>query len=399
MTYDFTSIIDRRGSHAKAVENIPIPGASVRPGFDPIPMWVADMGFATCPAITDRLAARVAHPLFGYFNMSDEYFDSIIRWQRRFGVHDLTRGDIVYQNGVIGGILSALSVLCSPGDTVLLHAPAYTGFIESLTQAGYRPVFSALRRDAGGIWRMDYDDMDRLCRAHDIHAAIFCSPHNPTGRVWEHEEIERALGVFARRDVTVLSDEIWADITLGGRAHVPTQSVSEDARRRTVAFYAPTKTFNLAGIRGSYAIAYEPALRRRIARDYYRSRFHEERNVFSVESLIGAYGEAGERWLAQLLEVLDGNVRYAVDFIRDRFDGVSVSAAEGTYMLLLDCSAWCASRGVSLDELLRRGVGVGVIWQDGREFKWPDSIRMNLAQPAALVRESFDRLDRYVFNA
>lgn len=400
MAYDFTSIIDRRGTHAKAVENNPIAGSRTREGFDPIPMWVADMGFATCPAITRRLAERIAHPLFGYFNMPDDYFDAIIQWQRRrFGVERLDRDSIIYQNGVIGAILSALAVLCSPGDAVLLHAPAYTGFIESLTQAGYHPVFSELRRDADGVWRMDPSDMDRLCRTHRIHTAIFCSPHNPTGRVWERGEIEEAMNVFARNDVTVLSDEIWADVTLDANQHIPTQSVNDDAARRTVAFYAPTKTFNLAGIRGSYAIAYDRRLRDRIAREYYRGRFHEERNVFSVESLIGAYGNEGEQWLGALLDVLDGNVRYAVDMIRSRFDGVAVSVPQGTYMLLLDCSAWCASHGTTIDELQRRGVEVGVIWQDGREFRCPNGIRMNLAQPATLVREAFERLDRYVFNA
>lgn len=263
MKYDFTSVIDRRGQDALALDSI---GSSLKmaprapkDGFAPIPMWVADMSFPTVPTVPEAIIRRASHPLYGYFTPPEAYFDSIIRWQEtRNGAGGLTAGCIGYENGVVGGVLNALRVLCSPGDSVLLHSPAYVGFTSSLSNNGYRMVFSPLVKDGQGTWRMDFSDMERKIAAHHIHAAIFCSPHNPTGRVWEREELEQAMALFQKYGVYVISDEIWSDILLGGARHIPTQSVSEDAKQRTVALYAPSKTFNLAGLVGAYHIVYSP---------------------------------------------------------------------------------------------------------------------------------------------
>ena len=137
---------------------------------------------------------------------------------------------------------------------VLVHAPTYIGFTGTLNNNGYHIIHSPLKKDEEGIWRMDFEDMEEKIVKNKIHAAIFCSPHNPTGRVWERWEIEKAMEIYKKYDVTVISDEIWSDIILYGNEHIPTQSVSEDARNRTIALYAPSKTFNLAGLIGSYHI-------------------------------------------------------------------------------------------------------------------------------------------------
>ena len=191
MRYDFTSILDRRGKDALAVEQCPIPGAVLREGFDVIPMWVADMNFPTCPAIPQAIIARAEHPAYGYFQPTEAYCQAILDWQtRRNGAADLTRDCIGYENGVLGGVISALNVFCSRGDKVLVHSPTYIGFTHSLENNGYQIVHSPLRRDDSGVWRMDYADMEEKLRTQNIHAAILCSPHNPTGRVWERGEIE-----------------------------------------------------------------------------------------------------------------------------------------------------------------------------------------------------------------
>ena len=157
-----------------------------------------------------------------------------------------------------------MSVLCSKGDAVLVHSPTYVGFTHTLTDNGYRIVHSQLKQDENGVWRMDFEDMERKLAEHKIHTAIFCSPHNPTGRVWERGEVEKAMEIYKKYDVTVISDEIWSDILLHGHKHIPTQSVSEEARERTIAFYAPSKTFNLAGLVGSYQIIYNRRLKDRM---------------------------------------------------------------------------------------------------------------------------------------
>ena len=398
MKYDFTSIIDRTGKDAIAVDIIPFSEASVQEGFSRIPMWVADMNFATAPTIQEAVIERTKHPAFGYFDPTDEYYNSIISWQKtRNGVEGLTKEEIGYENGVLGCVASALQAFTAPGEAVLLHSPTYIGFTGTLENNGRKIILSDLKQDENGVWRMDYEDMDRKIRENHIHFAIFCSPHNPCGRVWEREEIEAAMEVYRKNDCVVISDEIWSDLTLSGHKHIPTQSVSEDAKNRTIAIYAPSKTFNLAGLIGSYHIIYNPYLRDRVRKQSSLSHYNSM-NVLSMHALIGAYRPEGQEWLDELREVLTGNVDYAYNYIRENFKGVKLAKPEGTYMLYLDCEEWCACHGVSMDELIRAGISVGVIWQDGRPFNRPWAIRMNLAVPLSLVKEAMKRLDEYVFN-
>ena len=399
MTYDFTSIMDRHGMDAIAVDMLGsgwAPGAP-REGFDAIPMWVADMNFPTCPTIQDAIIRRVQHPAFGYFEPRKEYFDAIIRWQReRNGVTDLTAECIGYENGVLGGVVSTLQAYAAPGDKVLLHYPTYVGFTGSVTNAGYTIVHSPLYLDEAGVWRMDFEDMDRKIKENQIRVAIFCSPFNPCGRVWERWEIEKAMAVYRNNDCIVISDEIWSDLTLADHRHIPTQSVSEDAKNRTVAIYAPSKTFNLAGLVGSYHIIYNEALRDKVRSQASKSHYNSM-NVLSMHALLGAYTDEGMIWVDELRQVLTGNVDFACDFIAANFPGVSVAKPQGTYMLFLDCEGWCREKAITMDQLQKAGWDVGVAWQDGRTFGGDWTIRMNLALPRSRVEEAFRRLKEYVF--
>ena len=401
MRYDFTSIVDRRGMDAIAVDG---PGhggwapGGPKEGFDVIPMWVADMNFPTCPTIQEAIIERTKHPMFGYFDVRDEYYDSIIRWQsERHGMTDLTKKCIGYENGVLGGVVSALNAFACPGDAVLVHSPTYIGFTGSIEGAGYRIVLSPLKQDESGVWRMDYDDMDRKIKENRIHVAVFCSPHNPCGRVWTEEEIRDAMEVYRRNNVIVIDDEIWSDIILGNHRHVPTQMVSEDARHRTVSLFAPSKTFNLAGLVGSYHIIYDAYLRDRVRSASAKSHYNAM-NVLSMHALIGAYRPEGALWVDELCEVLTENIGYACSFMEENFKGLHFSRPEGTYMLFIDAEEWCRAHGKTLDELLRAGWDVGVIWQDGRPFHGDYAIRMNFALPRSRIEEAMARLQKYVFN-
>ena len=500
MKYDFTSIMDRKGRDAIAVDMIGQPGGfapeAPAPGFDVIPMWVADMNFPTAPGIIKAIMDRTTHPAFGYFQPREEYYDSIIRWQReRHGIGTavgdsssaasgqsdsqfcsqsyspesgekscvkdeievvpmpLTKDCIGYENGVLGGVVSALNVFCSRGDSVLVHSPTYIGFTNTLRNNGYHIVHSPLiyepcpaeaEKDdpaccqaenslkSGAInnlkngaenctkeniyekangqsaskeqvgeryhWRMDYEDMENKIRRHHIHAAIFCSPHNPCGRVWNREELEKAFAIFEKYDVKVISDEIWSDIILNGHRHIPVQSVSQYARENTVALYAPSKTFNLAGLVGSYHIIYNRTLRERIRKEASLCHYNEM-NVLSMYALLGAYTTEGMEWVDELRTVLTGNVHYATEYIRTHFKGVTLAEPEGTYMLFADCTQWCLDHGKTLQELEHLCWQAGVALQDGKMFHGPCHLRINLALPLSRIQEAMDRLDRYVFNA
>ena len=400
MKYDFESIMDRRGRDALAVDELGkdwTPGLP-KEGFDVIPMWVADMNFSTVPTVCEAIRERIEHPAFGYFEPRAEYFDSIIKWQStRNGVKGLAPEHIGYENGVLGGMISAMNTFCSRGDNVLVHGPIYMGFSGSLNNSGYNIVLSQLYRDADGIWRMDFEDMERKIVENNIHAALFCSPHNPTGRVWERWEIEKAMEIYKKHDVYVVSDEIWSDIILGGNKHIPTQSISEDAKNRTVALYAPSKTFNLAGLIGSYHIIYNKRLRDRVNKESSLSHYNSM-NMLSMYALIGAYKPEGYEWVDELCETLTDNVDYACDYINTHFKGVSAAKPQGTYMVFLDCSEWLRDHGKTLEELLKMGWDVGVAWQDGRQHGGTNHIRLNLALPLSRVKEAFDRMDKFVFN-
>lgn len=397
MKFDFTTVLDRQGKDSTAADIIPFKDFKVDEGFDPIPMWIADMSFKAAPAVMDAIYKRMEMPNFGYFPLPKEYFESIIRWQqKRNGVDGLMPEHIGYENGVLGGVSSALQAFTAPGEKILVHSPTYVGFTHTFQDTGRVAVHSPLKRDEQGIWRMDYEDMDKKLQENDIHLAIFCSPHNPCGRVWERWEIEKALEVYAAHDCLVISDEIWSDIIMPGYKHIPTQSISEDARERTMAFYAPSKTFSLAGLVGSYHIIYNKYLRDRILRQSRLSHYNDC-NVLSVHALIGGFSPDGEAWADEMIQVVNGNLQYACDFIRDNFPGVKVMRPQGTYMLFLDCRDFCRSHGISISQLQERGVRCGVIWQNGEDFLLPDSIRMNFALPRSLAEEAMERLRKYVF--
>ena len=401
MKYDFRTPLDRTGMDALAIDGLgKLDGFSPslpKPGFDPIPMWVADMNFPTAPVIPETIAKRVSHPAYGYFSVRDEYYDAIRFWQEtRNGVTGLTDECIGYENGVLGGLISAVNALCPRGDNILIHSPTYIGFTNCLKNNGYRLVHSKLQQDAAGVWRMDFADMEAKLRENHIRCAVFCSPHNPCGRVWKRDELEQAYALFEKYQVRVISDEIWSDLILGTAKHIPSQSVSEYARMNTVALYAPTKTFNLAGLVGSYHIIYDPPLRERIEKESSLSHYNSV-NLLSMYALIGAYSRQGAEWLDELRTVLAGNVSFVRNYFAERIRGVHFFVPEGTYLLFLDCSEWCQAHGKTIEFVEKAAWDVGVCIQSGTMFGGPCHLRMNVALPLLKVQEACRRLARYVF--
>ena len=402
MRFDFTTIPDRHNHDAIAIDGLGdgtgFAPAAPKEGFNSIPLWVADMSFATAPSVTRAIHERVDHPFFGYYTETDAYYQAIIDWHRtRKGVDDLERDHIGYENGVLGGVVSALNILCSKGDNVLVHSPTYVGFTGCCTNNGYNLVHSPLVLDGDGIWRMDFEDMERKIVDNHIHAAIFCSPHNPCGRVWERWELEQAMALFEKYGVYVVSDEIWSDILLNGNTHIPTQSVNTWAHDHTVALYAPSKTFNLAGLIGSYHVIYSSWLRDRVRKESSLGHYNSQ-NVLSMHGLVGAYSEEGSAWADELCQVLSDNVNYAYEKLAS-YAGVKCAKPEGTYVMLADCRNWCDEHGVSYTDFPRLGWDVGVTWHDGRLFECPGFVRIAVSVPHTQVIEAFDRLDRYVFGA
>ena len=397
MKYDFTTFLDRHNQDALAIDalgtGITIPKEPL-PGFSVIPMWVADMNFLAYPGITKEIAKRIEHPIFGYFDPSNDYYQAIINWQKRHNnVTGLKKSHIGYENGVLGGLISALRSLAAPGEPILVNSPTYIGFTHALMDNGYKIILSPLVIK-NGHYEMDYENMDYLIKKHNIRVGIICNPHNPTGRSWTKEELQNAMEVYKANDCIVISDEIWSDIELFGNVHVPTQSVSKDAKMRTIALYAPSKTFNLAGLIGSYHIIYNEALKELVTKEGLSTHYNSM-NVLSMHALIGA--STGDEWLAELREVLSENIETMYQYLTTKIEGLELIKPEATYMLFVDCSKYLTKHNLTLDDLLKRAWDHGVIFQDGRPFHGENAIRINVALPNQLLNEAINRLSEYVF--
>ena len=266
---------------------------------------------------------------------------------------------------------------------------------KSLTNNGYHIVHSPLVKDENNVYRMDFEDMEKKIMENHIHAAIFCSPHNPTGRVWEQWEIEKAMEIYKKHDVYVVSDEIWSDLLLNGHKHTPTQSVSEDAKQRTVALYAPSKTFNLAGLRTSIVVIPDESIRQK-----YMAQIRADEaaglNLFGLPATEAAY-TYGEDYLQELLAYIGANIQYAAEYIKENIPNVAVSRTEGTYFLWIDFR----KTGLTPDEINRKlleqakvaGDLGGWFGKEGEGF-----IRLNLACPRSIVEEALKRIESVFGN-
>ena len=397
--YDFETVTDRTGLDSRKWETIPIPNAKVKEGFSHIPMWVADMDFPTAPCVIAAIQARLAaSPAMGYYALPETgYYKAIRKWQLERNNVDIGNDDYIsYENSVLGGVANIVNAYTEPGDPVLLQSPTYIGFTGTLNATGRKIVLTDLVQDAEGTYRMDYEDTEAKIIDNNIKVAIFCSPHNPTGRVWDKEEISKFVEICVKHNVIVASDEIWSDFIVGDKKHIPTQSVSELAKQNVAAFYAPSKTFNLAGLVGSYSIIYNDEMRADVRKRAAATHYNQP-NVLSVAALVGAYNN-GSEYVEELLKVIKKNLDYAYKCLSS-YEGVKVQKPAGTYLLFPDFTEFCAKRGKTMDEVLEKCVSVGVICQDGRPFHGTCHARFNLACPHASIIEAFDRLDKYVINA
>ena len=396
MKYDFETLLDRKGMDAIAYEppmsfthNVDVSKTDI------IPMWVADMNFKTLPDISEAIIKRASHPLFGYFTPKEEYFNNIINWQKIRNNIEVKKENIGYENGVLGGVASVIKALNENDAPILLHSPTYIGFTHTLDDNNIKIVHSPLIKQ-DNKWVMNYEDMDKKIKENRIKIAIFCNPHNPCGRVWDKQEILKAYEVYERNNVIVISDEIWSDIILFNNKHIPSASVSEYAHNNTITLYAPSKTFNLAGLIGSYHVIYNLDLKKKID-TYEASTHYNSMNVLSMHAAIAAFNDNGAKWVDELREVLSINVDYAYNFIKDNFKGLELFKPEGTYMLYVECDKWLKESNKTLDDLLIEAYKLGVIIQDGRPFNLDNTIRINLALPTYRIKEAFNRLNT-IFN-
>lgn len=380
MDYNFDEIIPRRGTGSYKWDSAP--------ADDVIPMWVADMDFRTAPPVIDALRRRVEHGVFGYVKVPDAYYDAVISWfGRRHGWH-IERDWILYTSGVVPAVSVVVKAMCEPGDRVILQTPVYNCFFSSVRNNGCEVLENPLIND-GGRYRMDYDDLERKAADPKAKLLVLCNPHNPAGRVWTAEELERMNDICLRHGVRVLSDEIHCELTYNGNRYTPFAAVSDRCLDNAIVANSPSKSFNTAGLQIANIITNDADLRARIDRAININEVCDV-NPFGVEGLIAAYNE-GEPWLDALCTYLWNNYKALLWFFAERLPKLRITPLEGTYLVWVDCRCL----GVTSDELTRRLADEGRVMVNSGTMYGADGegfIRINIACPRSRMMQGLERI-------
>jgi len=383
MKYDFDEPIERRGTDCFKWDAL----QSMYGRGDLIPMWVADMDFRSPDFVMDAIRRRCQHPVLGYTMPSDGYWKAVTAWLSRHYAITTTRNCLHFIPGIVAGISYALLALTQPGDKVLVTTPVYHPFLHVPRDAGRVVVQSPLKIEEGRF-AIDFEDFGR--KAEGCKLFIMSNPHNPAGTLWGAEVLARVAEICERNGIIVVSDEIHADLALPGRRHVSFSTVSDTARRMSLTFMAPSKTFNIAGLGSS--VCY-------VADEHLRNRFFgwldalgvAGGNIFAFTAAEAAFAD-GEEWLAQVLDYLQGNVLALSDFIQRHMPAVKAVLPEASYLAWLDFGA-C---GLSHERLKEMLVSVAhVALNDGVDFGGGDyrgCFRINLGCPRAQLLEALERI-------
>lgn len=381
--YDFDKLTERRGTNSYKWDS-PVDA-------DVLPMWVADMDFEVAPAITKALQERVAQGIFGYTKVPDSYYEAIVGWFKRRHDWAIERDWILYTTGVVPAVSCTLKALTLPGEKVLLQTPAYNCFFSSIANSGCQLAENELIYE-NGTYHIDFDDFERKCADEKTTVFLLCNPHNPAGRVWKREELERMNAICLKHGVKVVSDEIHCELVMPGFRFVPFASVSTACRDNCVVLNSPSKAFNIAGLQIANIICADTAVRRRIDRAVNINEVCDV-NPFGVLALQAAY-TAGEEWLDELNAYIHGNYELVKDFVAKEMPKLKVVRMEGTYLVWLDVMGLESTSDELTDKLLKEAkvmVNSGTMYgrRAGEGF-----IRLNIACPRARLLEGLKRMGR-----
>lgn len=381
--YDFDKLTERRGTNSYKWDS-PVDA-------DVLPMWVADMDFEVAPAITKALQERVAQGIFGYTMVPDSYYEAIVGWFKRRHGWTLERDRILYTTGVVPAVSCALKALTLPGEKVLVQTPAYNCFFSSIANSGCQLAENELVYE-DGTYHVDFDDFERKCADEKTTVFLLCNPHNPAGRVWKREELERMNDICLKHGVKVVADEIHCELVMPGFRFVPFASVSAACRDNCVVLNSPSKGFNIAGLQIANIICADAAVRRRIDRAVNINEVCDV-NPFGVLALQAAY-TAGEEWLDELNAYIHGNYELVKDFVAKEMPKLKVVRMEGTYLVWLDVMGLESTSDELTDKLLKEAkvmVNSGTMYgrRAGEGF-----IRLNIACPRARLLEGLKRMGR-----
>lgn len=328
MKYNFDQLIDRRNSNAVKIDEM----KDIWGRDNLIPMWVADMDFATPDFVVDAVKNRCEHPVFGYTVKHDGYYNSIINWvKNRYGM-EVEKKHINYVPGIVAGLGMALNCFTSPNDKVVIMPPVYHPFAW-LTTRNNRQLVECPMILENGEYRMNLELLKSIKKG--VRVLILCNPHNPGGVVWKREELEELAEICAEDNILVFSDEIHADLTLPPHKHLPFAMVSEKAKNNSVTFMAPSKAFNMPGVAASHTVIYNDGLRSRFETCLEAGELNAG-HVFAFPAVEAAYSN-GTEWLDQCIEYIQGNIDYVDSFLKENTPKIKAVRPMASYLIWLDC--------------------------------------------------------------
>lgn len=380
MKYDFDKVVPRRGTNSYKWDLVK--------QDDVIPLWVADMDFAVAPPIQEALRKRMEHPVFGYTLVPNSYYEAVINWfDRRHNWH-IEKDWILYTSGVVPAVSCAIKAFTLPGEKVLLQTPAYNCFFSSIRNQGCEVLENELVRE-GDTYRIDFENFERKCADEKTTVFLLCNPHNPCGRVWTKEELQRMADICRKHHVRVISDEIHCEIIMPGYHFTPFALVAQD---NSVTLNSPSKNFNIAGLQIANIICKNDEWRRRIDRVI---NIYEvcDVNPFGVIALQAAYNECGD-WIDEMNQYVWDNYQYLKRFVLDELPQIQVIRMEGTYLAWLDIMCYELSSDEATQQLLHDGrvfVSSGTLYgkKAGEGY-----LRLNLACPRETLKQGLVRLGR-----
>ena len=378
MTYDFDPPTERRNTNSLKWD--------VAQGE--LPMWVADMDFQTAPEIREAIMKRAEHGIFGYSVIPDAWYEAYIQWWKMRHGYTMERDWLIFCTGVVPAISSIVRKMTTPAEKVLIQTPVYNIFFNSILNNGRQVLESPLRYD-GKEYRIDFADLEEKLSDPQTALMILCNPHNPTGKIWDRQTLEKIGALCSRHHVTVVSDEIHCDLTDPGESYVPFASVSETCRQISITCMAPTKAFNLAGLQTAAVSVPDEVLRHKVWRALNTDEAAEP-NAFAVEAAVAAFTR-GADWLDALRDYLYENKKLAEAYIEKEIPDVRAVASQATYLLWLDCSGLIGC-GREAAGFLRRETGLYL--SEGSQYggNGADFLRMNIACPRAVLKDGLERL-------
>ena len=353
-----------------------------------LPAWIADMDFEVMPEVKNAIHDYAEQLVYGYTYASDELLQAVLDWEKSEHRYSFDKEDIVFVEGVVPAISLAIQAFTKEGEAVLINSPVYPPFARSVRLNNRKLVSNSLKEE-NGLFQIDFEQLEKEIVENNVKLYLLCSPHNPGGRVWEREVLERIGHLCQEHQVILVSDEIHQDLTLFGHEHVSFNTISPDFKEFAIILSSATKTFNIAGTKNSYAVIENPALRARFKRQQLANNHHEVSSLGYIATET-AY-RYGKPWLVALKAVLEENIQFAVDYFAKEAPRLKVMKPQGTYLIWLDFSAY----GLTDDELFALlHDQAKVILNRGSDYGKEGELhaRLNIATPKPLVEEICKRI-------